>query len=218
MLSFSRGLENGSTLRVRFTDREDGDVNSQVAFSNEREHWAVTQQVHGASVATVSSDGHRDLAKADALFTEAPSVICVIKTADCVPITMYAGSCFVAVHAGWKGIASGVIGAAANMFRGKKCNPRAIIGPHIKVGEYEFGHSDLKRLGEQFGMHIIGATVAGFPALDLSSWVFSELEKAGVQVDYAVDRCTSADGRYFSYRKNSDVGRMAMLTEIEPRP
>ena len=70
MLSFSRGLENGSTLRVRFTDREDGDVNSQVAFSNEREHWAVTQQVHGASVATVSSDGHRDLAKADALFTK----------------------------------------------------------------------------------------------------------------------------------------------------
>jgi polyphenol oxidase len=218
LLSFSRGLENGSTLRVRFTDRQDGDVNSEVAFLEEREHWAVTEQVHGASVATVSSGGHLDMAKADCLFTEATSVICVIKTADCVPITMYGGSCFVAVHAGWRGLASGVIGAAANIFKERKCNPRAIIGPHIKVDEYEFGNSDLKRLGEEFGMHLIGATAAGFPALDLSSWVFSELEKSGVQVDHNVDRCTSAGERYFSYRKNGDIGRMAMLTEIEPRP
>lgn len=218
MLSFSRGLENGSILRVRFTDRQDGDANSQVAFLKEREHWALTEQVHGASVATVSSSGHVDLAKADALFTEATSVVCVIKTADCVPIAIYGESCFVAVHAGWRGLASGVIGAAANMFRGKKRNLRAIIGPHIKVGEYEFGNSDLKRLGEQFGMHLIGATAAGFPALDLSSWVFSELEKSGIQVDYNVNRCTSADERYFSHRGSGDIGRMAMLAEIEPRP
>ena len=218
MLSFSRGLQNGSVLRVRFSDREDGDVNSQLAFQKEREHWAATEQVHGASVATVSRGGHVDLAKADALFTEAISVVCVIKTADCVPITMYDGSSFVAVHAGWRGLASGVIGAAANMFRRTKCNPRAIIGPHIKVGEYEFGNSDLKRLGEQFGMHLIGTTAAGFPALDLSSWVFSELEKSGIQVDYNVDRCTSADERYFSHRGSGDIGRMAMLAEIEPRP
>lgn len=218
MLSFSRGLQNGSIFRVHFSDREDGDANSQVAFLKEREHWAATEQVHGASVATVSRDGHVGVPKADALFTEATSVVCVIKTADCVPIAIYGESSFVLVHAGWRGLASGVVGAAANMFRGKKCSPRAIIGPHIKVGEYEFGNSDLKRLGEQFGMHLIGTTAAGFPALDLSKWVFSELEKSGVQVDYNVDRCTSGDERYFSHRRSGDTGRMAMLAEIEPRP
>src|SRR5690606_12062005 len=73
------------------------------------------RQVHGVAVADLdqqSADGSQP--EADAAFTTRPLVVCVVRTADCLPVLLAAqdGSAVAAVHAGWRGLASGVIEAA----------------------------------------------------------------------------------------------------------
>src|SRR5437867_1870180 len=91
----------------------------------ELDQVAATRQLHGSTVVMVESGirwfgypGRRDLPGGDALATSSPRVGLVILTADCVPVALAdpAADLLAVVHAGWRGVAAGVIGEAVRLF------------------------------------------------------------------------------------------------------
>jgi YfiH family protein len=98
------------------------------------------RQIHSAHV--VHADGvERDLTEADAIWTDRPGQVCAVLVADCVPILLAAGDgqCVAAVHAGWRGLARGVIQAAVAALPVPAAGLSAWIGPCIGPAAYAVG-------------------------------------------------------------------------------
>src|SRR6185295_8218635 len=85
--------------------------------------------------------------EADAAVTSVPGAAIAVQTADCVPIALLADGAVGVVHAGWRGLAAGVVEGAVQMLREAGDGPvRAAIGPCIRARCYEFGASDLDQV------------------------------------------------------------------------
>ncbi len=177
------------------------------------------RQVHGRGVARVAAAGAAAGA-ADAVVTAAPGVAVGIATADCVPLLVAAdaGRAVAAVHAGWRGLAAGVIGAALAELRasaGDDAALRAAIGPHIGPCCYEVDAPVLEALG-RFGAELAGALSPSRPGhhrLDLGALALRDLRDAGVAhdaIETATACCTSCDAaRFHSYRRDgARAGRL----------
>jgi len=196
---------------------------------------ATVRQVHGAEVARaarcVGGDGPSE--GADALTASADDrVACMIRVADCVPIVVAnldTGS-VAAIHAGWRGIVAGVVGAAVRAIRDMpghgapiERTPRrlfAAIGPCAGVEAFEIG----EEVADAFGSVHLAACVQRRPAwprphVDLFGAVRAQLLASGVDAN-SIDGtplCTMT-GRvdFFSHRRDAGVtGRMAVV--IAPR-
>jgi copper oxidase (laccase) domain-containing protein len=88
---------------------------------------------------------------------------------------------------------------------------RAVLGPCIHPGCYEFGQAELDQLATRFGPSVRGRTAVGTPALDLPAAVRAALRAAGVDRLDQVERCTACDPRFFSHRARGDTGRQALV-------
>ncbi len=175
------------------------------------ERWACINQVHGNDVARFDAppDGVRD---ADASVTTAVGLPLVILTADCAPLAIVADGAVAAVHAGWAGLESGVVERAVDAVRAVAPGPlRAVLGPCIRPERYEFGAELLERLVKRFGPGVAAVTDAGTPALDIPSAVRIALHDAGVDALDDVGICTASSPDHFSYRRDGETGRQAML-------
>jgi copper oxidase (laccase) domain-containing protein len=140
--------------------------------------------------------------------------------ADCAPIVLIdAAGGLAAVHAGWRGLAAGVLDVAVGALRARGGEiVAAVLGPVIHPCCYAFGRSDLARVAE--GVHapteaITARTRDGDIALDVPSAVSAALRHAGVPLD-VVGPCTGCDERWYSYRRRGDVGRHAVVAWTEP--
>ncbi|MFP5304880.1 MAG: peptidoglycan editing factor PgeF, partial [Gammaproteobacteria bacterium] len=98
------------------------------------------QQVHGTAVVELRAED-AGMARADAAWTSAPGVICAVLTADCLPVLFAAddGSVVAAVHAGWRGLAAGVLEAAVAALPVPPAQLRACFGAAIGPQAYEVG-------------------------------------------------------------------------------
>lgn len=114
------------------------------------------------------------------------------------------------VHAGWRGLARGVIQATIAAMGEVHT---AHVGPHIRSGCYEFGERDLDEVAASLGEGVRGATTWGAPALDLTSGVRSALGEIPV-VDAGA--CTACSDLYFSWRARKDTARFATIAWISP--
>ena len=217
MLTLRRTLASGHSCVVRFTDRHDGDANASTFGGSDRDRWSLPAQVHGATVVDVATPGEGTGSPADALVTARPGAVLAIRTADCVPIAFYGDGSVGAVHAGWKGLHAGVIDRAAQLMRQHgETSLRAIVGPHIQVGCYEFGATELAGLVERFGPVVRGETSWGTPGLDLRAAVHGSLAANGIELDHHVEACTGCHPDYFSHRVGAEPERLAMLVEMVP--
>ena len=177
------------------------------------EEWVWLDQVHGADVITVTEPGVR--ATADAAVTAVPGVPLVVLTADCAPIAISDDRAVGVIHAGWRGLLDGVVPAAVDALRTVgRGRVRAVIGPCIRPAHYEFGVDDLARVVARFGDAVAGATVGGRPALDLAAGVGVAFAECGVDDVDDSGACTFADPRYFSYRRDGETGRQAVVSVI----
>ena len=192
---------------------------------------ARARQIHGAAVATADAAGGISLAEADAVVCCEPGVAAAVVTADCVPILACTddGRCVVAIHAGWRGLAEGVIEAGVAALRNsgpvacESSQLRAVIGPHIGPCCYEVDDAVLEPLQGRFADVLDGAICAtrpGHALLDLAVLAQSELARSGVvAAKRAVieDACTRCDSqRFHSYRRDgSSAGRL--LHYVVPR-
>jgi YfiH family protein len=182
-------------------------------------------QVHGTTV--VDLEGAADLGAsrpvgpADAAFTRRRGRVCAILTADCLPILLAAesGDLVAAAHAGWRGLAGGVIEATV---RALKVAPEKLIawlGPAIGPGHFEVGAEVREALlaGDPGADAAFAANARGRYMADLDALARRRLAALGVGRVYGGGQCTYADGnRYFSHRRDGVTGRQATLIWLEP--
>jgi hypothetical protein len=166
------------------------------------------RQVHGCRVAHVRGDA-AEPREADAIVSARPGSPVGVVTADCVPILLASadGTWVAAVHAGWRGLAAGVIEAGVEALRETGARAmRAALGPCIGACCYEVDEPVLAPLRGRYGAALeraIRSARAGHARLDLALLARHALESARVDVigDAAL-ACTHCDAvRFHSYRR-----------------
>ncbi len=181
-------------------------------------------QVHGARVVTVDETPAAglvvDAGACDALVTRLSGVGLAIQTADCVPVLLTAPDAVGAAHAGWRGSAANVTGAAARAFLSLASDParaRAWLGTSIGPCCYEVGAEVASRFPPPFTR----PAATGKFFLDLRGVVRRQLEEAGIRPERIMQPggCTFCGGPQFaSYRRDREkAGRMiALVARFEP--
>ena len=174
-------------------------------------------QVHGAGVVRAHKGAEFDTsAKADAIVTDDPRKVASVRVADCVPILLATtdGRTVAAVHAGWRGVISGVVTAALAEIG--SLHVIAAIGPCIGIDSFEVGPEVLDAFRSKFGTSApVAASANGKGRVDLRQAVSMQLTQAGVPAERvdSTDRCTHRDcGEFYSHRRDNGVtGRMAAV-------
>ncbi|HEV3225876.1 MAG TPA: polyphenol oxidase family protein [Acidimicrobiales bacterium] len=162
--------------------------------------------MHGARVVRVTQPGEHAGVDADAAVTNVTGAKLAVRTADCVPLVLEADGAIGVVHAGWRGLAAGIVEAAIAQLGTVR---RVRVGPHIRVGCYEFGTTDLDEVAAALGEGVRGRTTWGTPALDLTAAV-----RTAVGVAASIDdggACTACSDLYFSWRARRDTARFATI-------
>jgi YfiH family protein len=179
-------------------------------------------QHHGTRVIDASRDRDR---RADGSYTTEPGIVCAILTADCLPIilTDRAGTEVAALHAGWRGLAAGIIAAGVGRMRPSPANLIAWLGPAISVARYEVGQELYETFIGQAPALVsaFAPTRPGHYRCDLYAIARTLLRETGVTGIHGGTHCTHREAeRFFSYRRDGgngrDTGRMATLAWIEP--
>lgn len=161
---------------------------------------------------------------ADASFTQKANTVCVIMTADCLPIlvTNTQGTEVAAIHAGWQGLANGVIENTLAKLTSKPEELLIWIGPSIHQANYEVGEDfyaafatdhSLLEMRAAFAVQKNKKWLANVPLLALQ-----RLKRLGVPEKniYLSQACTYANPeKYFSYRRDGVTGRMASFIWID---
>ncbi|MFV1991915.1 MAG: polyphenol oxidase family protein [Acidimicrobiales bacterium] len=179
-------------------------------------HWTWLRQVHGNTVLRVDAPGDHSGAEADALVTNAVGAVLSVRTADCAPVVLFSeGGAVGIAHAGWKGLAAGVLEATVSELRSLCAGEvTAVLGPCIHSCCYEFGAAELDLLSAHLGDAVVGTTRSGAPALDLVAGVRAVLNGQGVELRYVDDACTE-DPQLFSHRLRQQSERMVTCIWIE---
>jgi YfiH family protein len=198
-----------------------GDDAATVARNRARLRSALPQepkwlrQVHGTTV--IDADCvFASAPEADASVARSPGTVCAVLIADCVPVLFCnrAGSVVAIAHAGWRGLAHGVIEHTLAAIGEEPGVLLAYLGPGIGPGAFEVGadvrEAFLARAPQDaaaFAPHAPGKWRA-----DLFMLARNRLQRAGVRAISGGGMCTYSDrARFFSYRRERTTGRMAAL-------
>lgn len=174
------------------------------------------QQVHGIAVSMPGPASGQDETKADAAVARSRGTVLSILTADCLPVLLCArdGSEIGAAHAGWRGLAAGVLEATLAALRTPPAQVLAWLGPCIGAASYEVG----AEVREAFIRHApaasacFAATRLGHWSCDLAALARLRLSAAGLQHIYGGGFDTFSDTRWYSYRRDGHrSGRFASL-------
>jgi len=213
------------TAHLVFTDRRDGDLAWASRGVDRRRAavapgpWTWLRQVHGPAVVTVRNAGEHAGREADAAVTAVDGAVVAVSVADCAPLALVSdGGGVAVVHAGWRGLADGVIEAAADALRAEAPGVlHAVLGPCVRSGCYEFGAVDLDRVAGLLGDEVRAVTVSGTPALDLPAGVAAACARAGVADLDDLGLCTACDGgTWFSHRARAEAGRQVLAAWLAP--
>lgn len=177
-------------------------------------------QVHGVTVADL--DAAAPQGPADAAVARGAGRVCAILTADCLPVvlTTDSGDRVAAAHAGWRGLAAGVIEAAVRAMGVPAASLMAWLGPAIGPGHFEVGVEvrDALLKGDAGAGEALAPNARGRYLADLWMLARRRLERLGVARIYGGGECTFAQGdRYYSHRRDGLTGRQATLIWREAR-
>ena len=213
--SLNLGLRSGDDPELVKVNRQ------RLCASVGVEEFACGKQVHGTRIERIdrgsSGSGYLDPAGAltatDGLVTDEPGVALAVLTADCVPVALadpIAGRLAV-VHAGWKGIAAGIVSEAVALFD-HPTETIAAIGPAIGPDHYEVGDDVARAVGAACPTGAVIRREGTRLLLDLSASIASILEEAGVRSIARTRRCTACEtDRYYSYRRDGVTGRQGVV-------
>ncbi|HZT65781.1 MAG TPA: polyphenol oxidase family protein [Acidimicrobiales bacterium] len=174
--------------------------------------WSYLRQVHGAGCVVVTQAGEPRGADGDALVTARPDAALAVFTADCAPVALASpDGVFAAVHAGWRGLAAGVLEAAVDAMRTLgAADIVAALGPCIRPECYEFSPTDLDMVAARLGDEVRADTASGRAALDLPRAVAASVEAAGARLHSDAGVCTSCSAEHYSHRARAETERQAM--------
>ncbi|KIP77703.1 polyphenol oxidase [Vibrio harveyi] len=174
-------------------------------------------QTHSTVVTQVSTPTLQVL-DADGIYTSSSNVICSAMTADCLPVllTNMQGTQVAAVHAGWRGLANGIIENALELFSGEAM---AWLGPAIGPKAFEVGEDVLQAFMDfdsQAHQAFTPRDVEGKWLADMSKLATQRLNKLGVTQVFDSGLCTFQDkDDFYSYRRDGVTGRQATFIWIE---
>jgi len=169
-------------------------------------------QVHGARV--IDADATNTLVQADAAVARRPGTVCLVKIADCMPVFFAAAGVVGAAHAGWRGLAGGVLEGTLDAMRVPPASVSAWLGPAIGPRVYEVG--DEVRAAFAGHESAFTATRPGHWLLDLYAVARAKLSAKGVREIRGGAFCTFTEReRFFSYRRDKAVERMAALIWLQ---
>lgn len=170
------------------------------------------RQVHGIVVADI--DSNEINAEADAATTRVRNTVCAIKAADCMPVLLAdeAGTVVGAAHAGWRGLAAGVVESTIREMRVPGKTLMAWLGPAIGARVYEVGDevraAFIQR--DSAAAAAFSPTRPGHWLLDLYAVARQRLQGQGIERISGGAFCTySEPARFYSYRRDGATGRMA---------
>ena len=174
------------------------------------------EQVHGAAVAAVGKNGasNGSMPRADAAITREPGVVLAVRVADCLPV-LFAdrdGSVIGVSHAGWRGLAAGVLENTIDAMRSPPQRIVSWLGPAIGPRAFEVGED----VYEAFVGHDARAAACFIPTgrgkwhANLEALARMRLADRGVRSVHGGGLCTHSDpARFFSFRRDGAIGRMA---------
>lgn len=176
------------------------------------------RQVHSARVVET---GREPNPEADAAFTRQPVQVCAVLTADCLPVLFCdrAGSVVAAAHAGWRGLAGGVLEATVAAMQVPPGEVLAWMGAAIGPQAFEVGDEVRQAFVAQHAAAsgaFVQQPAPGKWLADIYQLARIRLEHAGVQAIYGGGRCTYQEAEsFYSYRRDGVTGRMASLIWLE---
>lgn len=188
------------------------DLLTRAAGLPHRPRWP--RQVHGTRVVAADAPGLAAL-EADAVFTTRRSVVCTVRSADCLTVLFcdLGASCVAAAHAGWRGLAAGVLEATVNALPVPPARLMAWLGPAIGPDVYEVGDEVRAAFvrADAGAARCFAPSPAGRWLADLPALARRRLARAGVPQVHACGRCTHAEpGAFFSHRRDGPAtGRQA---------
>lgn len=173
------------------------------------------RQVHGTHIVDAARL-HACPPTADAAYSRALNTVCAVMTADCLPVLLCdaTGTVVAVAHAGWRGLAAGVLEATVHAMRVPPTQLLAWLGPAIGRDAFEVGQD----VHAAFTAHDAAAAAAFRPAAgnkwlaDIELLARQRLNSLGVSQVYGGGFCTFSDRqRFFSFRRDGVSGRMATL-------
>jgi len=184
------------------------------------------EQIHSDRIVEAKTDGL--VRTADASFAAAPGAVCAVLTADCLPVFFCdkSGTRVAAAHAGWRGLAGGILRSSVEAL---DCDPQQLLvwlGPAIGPQAFETGVDVLEIFFENAlgGEHAEEIAQCFRPHTkkplhflgDIYALARAELRQLGVSEIYGGDRCTfTEEEHFFSYRRDKTTGRMASLIWLQ---
>ena len=182
---------------------------------------ALLNQVHGSRVVAIE-EVRAAMAPpdADAVTGQAAGDVCAVRTADCLPVLFCAldGSEIAAAHAGWRGLAAGILERTVEALRSDPGTLIAWFGPAISQPNFEVGGE----VREAFLAHdpnvadCFEANQRGRWQADLYALARLRLAAVGITAVFGGDWCTYADSsRFHSYRRDPDCGRMLSFIALK---
>lgn len=184
-------------------------------------------QVHGVAVARLTADAIGTVPTADASVCAEPGIACTVQVADCLPVLFAApgGRAVGGAHAGWRGLAGGVLEATlSELCALAACEPpdvQAWLGPCIGPRQFEVGSDVLEAFGAEptrADQRFFTARAPGKWLADLAGLARQRLSDAGVSRISGSGWCTVEDAsRFFSFRRDRSTGRMVAAIWIDRR-
>lgn len=169
------------------------------------------EQIHSNTV--VEANAALILPKADASFTTQKNVVCVVMTADCLPVLMCSknGEKIAAIHAGWRGLESGIISKTVEALQTK--DVMVWLGAAIGSQRFEVGDDVRDAFLKKSADYASAFQENGMQWLaDIYQLARIELEHLGITEVFGGKFCTVTDAeRFYSYRRDKKTGRMATL-------
>jgi len=179
-------------------------------------HWL--RQIHGTT--TIAIETNLVNCQADAAYATTAGQVCVILTADCLPVFFcdLAGTRVALAHAGWRGCAAGVLEATIQHLKVSPSNLLVWLGPAIGPQAFEVG----EEVRTAFIDYLPVAATAFIPTrpghwlANLYLLARQRLEQQGVTAIYGGDFCTYQQAElFYSHRRDKITGRMANLIWLE---
>ena len=172
------------------------------------------RQVHGTRV--VEAEPTSLGAEADAAVTRTPGRVCAVLTADCLPVLLAdaQGTVVGIAHAGWRGLAAGVIESVVRTMAVAPASLIAYLGPAIEAEAYEVGRYVFDAFvgSDSDAAAAFASRGAGKFLANLNLLARQRLAKLGVGSVHGGTLCTYGDaGRFYSHRRDGVTGRMASL-------
>lgn len=184
-------------------------------------HWL--RQVHGVDVVHAQGPAPQQAPSADAAVTDSKGTVLAVLTADCLPVVFASGDGrhIGIAHAGWKGLAAGVLEHTVRALPVPAEELRVWLGPAAGPRAYEVGSEvyDAFMHVDHAAQMAFCSTRPGYWLIDMYALARSRLQQCGVLPQHitAVSRCTITEERYFySFRRDGVTGRMATLVWTTP--